>query len=379
MKDHNTYEILLDSVCGCLFGGAFGDALGFPVEFMSYDKIRFEYGDDGITEFDLRSSEKALISDDTQMSMFTANGILYGYTNNYLNNISVQLSSYIFKAYEQWYDTQVNGFNQAETEQICWIYNIETLHNSRAPGSTCMAAIANSGGVGTPENPVNDSKGCGGVMRVAPIACFAACGNIYDEVQVALESANVAALTHGHPLGYIPAAFVGCLIYNLIKENQNIEELITESMNVVKSLYGSNSHFYLFESIIDKAVYLAKENIEDNIAVKQLGEGWVAEEATAIAIYSVLKYENDFMRAIVCAVNHDGDSDSTGSIAGNLLGAYLGLSTIDPEGNKVIQLEAYDVIFEMAQDLVEAYQVAKNESFNNVKWKAKYLTAIYGK
>ena len=53
------------------------------------------------------------------------------------------------------------------------------------------------------------------------------------------------------------------------------------------------------------------------------------------------------------AVNHDGDSDSTGSIAGNILGAALGLNAI-PEKWRM-ELELRDVIEQVAADLVTRF------------------------
>jgi ADP-ribosyl-[dinitrogen reductase] hydrolase len=62
-------------------------------------------------------------------------------------------------------------------------------------------------------------------------------------------------------------------------------------------------------------------------AIAELGEGWVAEEALAISVYCAL-VARDFRQGVVMAVNHDGDSDSTGAITGNLLGALHGVDAI---------------------------------------------------
>ena len=65
-----------DRIRGSLVGGAVGDALGYPVEFMSYAGIVRKYGDNGIVRYELdMNSGKALISDDTQMTLFTACGL----------------------------------------------------------------------------------------------------------------------------------------------------------------------------------------------------------------------------------------------------------------------------------------------------------------
>jgi ADP-ribosylglycohydrolase len=99
-----------------------------------------------------------------------------------------------------------------------------------------------------------------------------------------------------------------------------------------------------------KAVELSKENLPDIEAISQLGEGWIAEEALAISVFCAIKYQNDFKRGIIAAVNHDGDSDSTGSITGNLLGAYLGINGIPKEWQRVVELK--DVIEQVSDDLL---------------------------
>jgi ADP-ribosyl-[dinitrogen reductase] hydrolase len=80
----------------------------------------------------------------------------------------------------------------------------------------------------------------------------------------------------------------------------------------------------------------------------QLGEGWVAEEALAISLYSAL-VAGSFSEGVLMAVNHDADSDSTGSITGNLLGTMLGVQAIPPQWLEPLELR--DVIAELASNL----------------------------
>jgi hypothetical protein len=71
----------------------------------------------------------------------------------------------------------------------------------------------------------------------------------------------------------------------------------------------------------------AGENpIEDSIS--EIGEGWVGEEALGIALYCSLKFPHDWQAAALAAINHSGDSDSTGSITGAILGTLLGVDAI---------------------------------------------------
>jgi ADP-ribosylglycohydrolase len=113
-------------------------------------------------------------------------------------------------------------------------------------------------------------------------------------------------------------------------------------------------------------------------AIHALGPGWCGDDALAVAIYCALKYDHDFDKAIIAAVNHGGDSDSTGAIAGNILGAYLGLSAIPEKYTK--NLELLDVITEIADDLY--YDCNINEYTRptdprDIAWEEKYVHITY--
>ena len=104
-----------------------------------------------------------------------------------------------------------------------------------------------------------------------------------------------------------------------------------------------------FTKLIELAMELGKGNVPEREAISRLGEGWVAEEALAIAIFSVMRHIDDFEKCMVCAVNHDGDSDSTGAIAGNIIGAILGYSAIPH--HFIDTLEIGPVLVSAADDL----------------------------
>ena len=82
-----------------------------------------------------------------------------------------------------------------------------------------------------------------------------------------------------------------------------------------------------------------------------MGEGWVGEEALAIGLYCALDAGNDFVRGVRLAVNHGGDSDSTGSITGNILGALLGEKAIPSAW--LARLEVCEVIRKVGEELFE--------------------------
>lgn len=364
----------IDKFRGCLVGGAAGDALGYAVEFMSERSIALKYGTEGISEYELENG-KALISDDTQMTLFTANGLLQGTTRGMMRGIMGTYPSYIWIMYQCWYRTQTESYPiKGDKYQYSWLLNVPELFSRRAPGNTCLSAIENET-EGTMKGPINDSKGCGGVMRVAPIGIYFAGKNIpYDEVDMI--SAATAALTHGHELGYIPAATLAHILRKIAEEqNCSLEDAVVEAIGNTAKLFKGAKHIDYFTELMNKAVELAQSDISDIDAIHQLGEGWVAEETLAIAVFSALKYDNDFDKAIRCSVNHNGDSDSTGAVTGNILGAYLGYEAI-PQKYKD-NLELLDVILAIADDLYNDCQMSEFGSYHDEVWSQKYIKATY--
>ena len=101
-------------------------------------------------------------------------------------------------------------------------------------------------------------------------------------------------------------------------------------------------------SAVEAAVRLATTGIPTAERVELLGGGWVGEEALAIAVYCALAAEG-FEDGVLVAVNHGGDSDSTAAIAGNLLGAALGVDMVPDRW--LSQLELRDLMTSVADDV----------------------------
>lgn len=365
-------EKILDKYKGCLYGGAIGDALGYPIEFRRAEDIFTIYGEDGIQYYELFHG-KALISDDTQMTLFTANGLLEGYTRLRLRGIMGKWQSYVELAYKDWLITQNEACETANRYCKSWLLNVKEMYNCRAPGNTCLSALM-AKKCGTVSEPINNSKGCGGVMRVAPVGLYLPkhCKNIEDVDQI---GAEVAAITHGHQLGYIAAAALVHIISRCTFSSMNLASIVTEAIETVVAIYKSKPHIDEFESIMNKAIYLTHQDTNDLDAIREIGQGWVAEETLAIAVYCTLKYPNDFVKAVTTSVNHDGDSDSSGAVTGNIIGAYLGRQKIP---NKFIEpLELKEVIFEIAVDLFEDCKMGEYGDYHDDKWYSKYCTGEY--
>lgn len=333
---------------GCMLGGGVGDALGEAVEFLSRAEILRRFGPSGITDYASAHGEKGgkggkgRITDDTQMTLFTAEGLLRGWVRGLEKDISSYKGT-VAHAYLRWLATQGYGSPLvAEQSHDGWLYSQAELHQQRAPGMTCLSALRDMTTLG--EAAVNDSKGCGGVMRVAPAGLF--CWNPGDPLALRAAfdlGADLAGLTHGHPTGSLSGGVLAALIFSLA-DGVSLSEALTHA----RALLTQKPHHQETLKALGRAVLLSKQGKPHSEAIEQLGEGWIAEEALAIAVYCALVAES-FEEGVLLAVNHSGDSDSTGAIAGNLLGTLYGARSIPRHWLDGLELRG--VIAEVADDL----------------------------
>lgn len=305
-------------VRGCLLGGAVGDALGAPIEFMSLTHIKQMYGPHGVTGY-REMDDHGYITDDTQMTLFTAEGIL----------LSKERGSdpvkEVFYAYERWLVTQgVIAPPSVPQERLedGTLHLEGKLQEQRAPGSTCLSSLMRRrDSIYDPEQKLNNSKGCGTVMRMSPV------GLLYEPEDAFRYGKIFSALTHGHPTGYLSGA-AAAMLFSLVFRGVELRRGVQEVLSRLESEPGHHE--------TSGALRAALNCVEDACldvaeALPYLGEGWVAEEALAISVYCALKFKGDFRGGVLAAVNITGDSDSTGAITGGLLGASLGVEAIPEE------------------------------------------------
>lgn len=324
-------------ILGCLLGGAVGDALGAPVEFMSLPAIRHQFGEQGIQRYAPAYGRLGAITDDTQMTLFTLEGLLRA-SMRFRDRGLCHIPTVVWHAYLRWLGTQGEIIEDDCFLSIHngWLLQQKELYSLRGPGNTCLSALR-TGYPGSIKEPINNSKGCGGIMRVAPVGLM-----FGESFELGCET---AAITHGHPTGYLAAGFLAQVIEEIMR-NKDLGGAIVTARDVLTK-YPNNDECL---RAVDAAVDLAKTADPTAENVEKLGQGWVAEEALAISLFCVLKAK-DFAHGVRLAVNHSGDSDSTGAITGNILGALWGRSSIPEEF--LVNLELREVIEEIARDVTE--------------------------
>ena len=369
------YNIFL----GCIVGGAVGDALGFPVEYLRLSEIVSHYGRQGVTSFEPGPNGKALISDDTQLTLFTMDGLTTAMHRVQSHHTDSPAEVYVDRAYLDWYATQHPrmSYSRAFTS----IFSDPRLHTQRAPGRTCLSALKEQfrsprnprdqydvGRRGTIEKPLNDSKTCGALMRSAPIGLMLNAENYNLKADSVVKvAARCAAITHGHPIGWLSAAMHAELISRMTYRrpaDPTLERIVVNALYQVETQFRGTPQMEEFCRLIEKALQLAGDSTKTvGACMKELGDGLNADSAIASAVYLLLHNPNDYPRAIHAAVNRTGDSDTVGSVTGNLFGAWLGFEEIarqmdgmhQTEGYIQRNLELYDLILETVQ---RAYRIS---------------------
>lgn len=378
-----------DCIRGSLMAGAAGDALGYPVKFMSRKSILSQYGGDGITQFELDRSGKALVSGNTQMTLIVANAILMGETRGSMRGMPVKPEYYVNAAFSQRCCLGHNIWNDLSVYpeiRYTWICDLPDLNHCRDPRVKCNDRYLDE----------RKPKLCWSIMCVTPMGLREASFETnegryyYPTSYLARAGATIAEYSQlRHPLGYLPAALLTLLIARIVplsleEVKASIVEIVNDGLEVMMGM-EANEHLtdkeYL-KKLTMTAIELARSSTPDEEAIRQLGEGWSAEEAWAISLYCSIRHIDSMKEAIIAAVNHDGDSDSTGCITGNIMGAIYGYETIEkehlfcPDGREFEEtIELSNIILALADDLFTGCIISERTPINSPEkkqWHARY-------
>ena len=331
-----------DRIRGSLLGGAVGDTLGAPIEFESLRQIRARFGSEGLREPAPAFGRVGAITDDTQMTLFTAEGLILAARDPAFTGRSGMVRS-VHRAYLRWLCTQGERSAHPTFERTDegWLLGLEALHSRRSPGNTCLSALR-APRMGSAEQPLNSSKGCGGVMRIAPVGLAGAIGDPFAT------GSEIAAITHGHPTGFLAAGFLALAIREAAGRTP-LRAACQEALEELRRHPGHEECSAAIERAISHSVERRGEASPED--VEALGEGWVAEEALAIGVFCAL-VAPDLESALRLAVNHGGDSDTTGAITGNLLGASVGEAAIPARWLALLELR--EEILRLADQLADS-------------------------
>ena len=319
-------------IVGSLLGGACGDALGYPVEHKTYSTIVKIYGEKGLGSMETTNGV-ALITDDTQMTIYTAQGLIYAYEKgcNYLETVHE-----VHKSYLRWIQSLLSenvvalyeGMYLKEELETNELLEYEGIDTKMCRGGSTFAALL-SGEMYSVHHPAPEGVRCGTTMRSAPIGIYC-----YKNPTLAFQlGRDCAALTHGHSSAYLSAG-VMCMLIALLIQGEEIRAAINQCF---RHLITQPDGLELYK-VLKRGVELSETPQDDAyLDIKKLGLGWRADENLAIALYCCLRFGSNVKEALCACVNHSGDSDSVAAVCGNILGAYVGEEGLPSEFTNVIQ------------------------------------------
>ncbi|MFE2728841.1 ADP-ribosylglycohydrolase family protein [Kitasatospora sp. NPDC059327] len=307
----------MDRATGTLLGLAIGDALGHRTEFDEIEHIA-RYCEDWRR---LPLPAKALVTDDTQMTLALARGLRTALERGPLGPLRLE--------------------RPVREEFVDWW---RSPQNNRALGMTCLRSCQRLSD-GRRWQAASDlgSKGCGANMRVAPI------GLVKELTPRQLSGAAQlqSALTHGHPTalaasdltayavrrlteGLAPSALTAELrAYALAHRTRYDDFWLGDLAKLAQD--PSPEHFTArgWEDclgVLDRLdAALAEPDVEADPCLAT-GEGWIAEEALATGLLCFLLLPDDPVAAVRRAAYSSGDSDSIACLTGAFAGAHLGAS-----------------------------------------------------
>jgi len=310
---------------GCLLGGATGDAKAYHH----------------------REGGKDLISDNTQLTIFTVDGIIWAHGRAKRKGIYAYVPC-LFYSYQKWYYTQTSGLADRDYGFILEgeVLQYDELFARRGEGVTSLNALASSikNKYGTIGNRINDLNRPGCVIRIAPIGLYFA-NDPEMAFRVGCES---AALTHGHTQAIMSSGYMAALIAHLAQG----DDLTTAAEGALAKLDGSDLTDTLPGELIRRAIDLAQTEKTPRKAIESIGEGWIAPEAAAIATYLAFRFEGDFEAAINAATDFDGNTDGVPPAVGNIVGCMVG--SLELPTQWVVDLELAGLTIHGADLLLKA-------------------------
>jgi len=332
-------------IVAAMLGGAVGDALGAPVAFMDMAAIRERYGKAGIFQMEVAYGRRGAITDHTRMALFTAEGLILSRIRQEYARDKLAVTA-LYHAYLRWLMTQdLHGRGELVRQHgSCSVVDgvltgYREMFAKRSPCQSCLSALR-SGKMGTMERPVNGSRGCSGVTRAAPVGLASV-----DARKAFSVGCASAAVTHGHPDGYLAAGFLAAVLSHLVS-GQVLTGAIADAAGILATVRGHEACLQAVEQAVE--LYRSRRHVTPAVLAK-LGDGHLASEALVIGLYAALTANRDFRLGTLAAVNHSGNSAATAAIAGTILGACCGLDGIPDEW--LGELELRDLIEETAMDL----------------------------
>jgi len=350
MKRQELKEKLQPYVRGSMIGLAIGDALGMPVETMTYEEIMAVTNGKGITDFvapiqkkfkSCRNFLPGQWTDDTQLALAVAESLI-----------------------------RSKGFNLEDQA----LAHVEAYKEStRGWGGTTKKSIEEiMNGIRKPNEPAKDKPdggaGNGVAMKIAPLAIFHAlkATHLREKYYPCTyrifknDAITLGLMTHHNFKASIGALLVGNEIINQVHYRTGIspaqigfnpldwsklieEEIFDERLRGVLDMEKSFRK-NLLPSLMTR-------DVEGLRGVTGMGFHVVDTVCFVLGIYRQMSYPYNFEDSIIKTISSGGDADTNAAMVGAILGAKLGIDAIPQRW--LDGLYKRDEIIKVADDLLD--------------------------
>ena len=300
----------LDRARGALLGLACGDALGRPVEFASAEEISAEHGQlDEMVGHGTWNQPAGTITDDTEQALCIARSLVEHQTFDPAD---------VADRFVAWYDSEPFDIGQMTMKSLSRLKHGDTWDEA---GQHVWE-----------QSREGQNAGNGSVMRCPPLAIPYAT----DWDQLVKVSRQSSQITHADP-----RCTEGCAILNLTVAGllEDADTPLRDALDYV----GSDTP----DELVTALQPVARGDTPNTLETS----GYVVHSLqTALHNGLIADSAED---AIVTAVNHGGDTDTIGAIAGAIAGARFGSSALPDQWidtiNEAGELELLaDQLVEMA-------------------------------
>ena len=329
-----------DAYRGCLLGLAVGDAMGLPVDDMTWEQIQENYGPHGLLGYDMRS-DYAEITSYTQVAAFICNALLLSVSRGKGD----KKLEYVKLGLKEW--TRSQQFARDPENSYCWVAKLPAFRRRHCRDARMLDTLRLAA-MGFPEKS-NKYNTPGSLTAAVSVGMFYNSQRLTPP-QIGELAAQIVSLTHGDPTAFLSAAVLAYTITGILMEPKlPLETQFLSAISAVEHQFRSKYPETAQVAATLKAAVRRAEAAEPMSQVMESLQCYSAMNCLAGAIYASLANQNDFDTAMITAVNHSGYSSAVGAVTGAILGARMGSSAL-PDFY-VESLEPVTALCQLADDM----------------------------
>jgi ADP-ribosylglycohydrolase len=319
----------MDNILGCVFGGAYSDALGKATEFMSKEKAKNVYGnrvtfESIVQDFHRDAWDKYDWTDDTDQTVLVMRTVASTTHDSSHLDFAKRLNHWVFNGFPELGDKSGCGIGAP----VGWVINFKEFRSD--PYFASHEVWKSSDGYMYED---------GAIMRTAPIGCFK-----IDKMMAVLYTISICKVTHFDPRCVGACVFIVSCVYEFVNNNRkDVDNIIAESQDLAisemtKLDYVSDVSYTISDYVRKIKNYINKgmSNSLDNIDFDKGSSRSNTKNPLICAVYAMKNMSRkSFDEIIQYIIMQGGDADTNACVAGSVMGAYLGYSQLPRDVNSL--------------------------------------------